>query len=187
MKNYYYKEVIFLSSFLMFVMSNSAYGQGPASKGGLYMSYGIMYLASSTSQGGKGAEGSTLLSEAELINKTSFINYGFLVQYDSQGSAQNDLEIAYKIEFEIAPFYIEAGSSLYVQRVFTDRSIANQEGTGYRFGVGVRVPLNSLPGFSMQFSYKQRTQKIEQQDGKPLSEDIEQVDTYPIFGLGYSL
>lgn len=166
---------------------SKSYAQGLPGQGGLYASFSMMYLASSTTQGGKGSDGSTFLTETEIVNKTSWFNYGGFLQYDSQGSSQNDLEIGYKVEYEFLPFYVEAGSSLYVKRTFTDRSIASQEGTGYRFGLGVRVPLQSMAGFWMQFSYKQRTQQIETQDGKPLDEKITQTDTYPVFGVGYTL
>lgn len=165
-----------------------AYAQGAMpGAGGLSVAFSGMYLSSSTEQGGAGADGSTLLTETELMYSDTWFNYGALLQFDAQGSAQTDVEIAYKVEYEMAPFYVEAAYSLYVKRTFTDRSIAEQTGTGYRFGGGVRVPLTMFPSMFMQFSLKSRTQIIDEQDGKPLDENITQSDLYPAFGIGMKL
>ena len=180
--------ILTLGTLFVGVSSKKAIAQGvPGQGGGLYFGFSMMYLASSTEQGGQGADGSTFLTETEVLSKGTWFNYGALLQYDSQGSSQSDTELGYKVELDLSPLYLEVGQSFLVQRSFTDRSIASQEGYGYRFGVGFRTPLAVLPGFYMQFSYKQRTQVIEEQDGKPLDEKIIQTDTYPVFGLGMTL
>lgn len=177
-----------LASVVFLTASSTALSQGvPGAAGGLSLSFSGMYLASETEQGGAGAAGSTLLTETELLYSDTWFNYGAILQFDSQGESQTDLEIAYKLEYEMKPFYVEAAHSFYVKRTYTDRSIAAQTGSGYRFGGGVRVPLAMFPTMFMQFSFKYRTQIISKQDDKPLDENISQTDMYPMFGLGMKL
>lgn len=187
MKNKMLKIIItvFTAAFIQ-GLASKAYSQVPGKGGSLSAGFGLMYLASSTDQGGKGSEGSTLLTETEIMNKGTWYNFGVLLQYDSQGESQKDFELAYKNELDLSPFFFEFSYSFIVQRTFTDRSIASQDGYGYRFGAGVRVPL-SFASMFMQFSYKQRTQVITEQDGAPLDQKIKQTDTYPIFGIGMNL
>lgn len=180
------KILITTALFYFLPAVNQAKAQG-LDDGALRVSYSLMYLSSSTEQGGKGAEGSSFLSETEIIAKSTWFNYGAFLQYDSIGDAQGDLEIGYKLELEYEPFYFEYGQALYVQRSYNDRSIETQEGYGYRLGMGVRVPLDLIPGFYMQFSFKSKTQIIETQDGSKLDDKITHSITYPMFGLGMSL
>ena len=168
------------------ILAEVAIAQAP-SESRLSISTSLMYLASSTEQGGSGAEGSTLLTETEVIYRDLWFNYGALLQYDSQGDSQKNTEIGYKLEYEIAPFYFEAAHAFYISRSYTDRSIASQTGNGYRFGMGVRVPLSAYPSIYMQFSFKHRVQVIEEQDDKPLEEEIVQKDSYPMMGIGFML
>ena len=192
MRNFLQKMILLVPVMLVIEMVSinhkGAFAQGvPGQGSGLYLSVGMMYLASSTEQGGKGADGSTFLTETEILNKGNWFNYGAFFQFDSQGSSQNNTEIGYKVEFDLSPLYLEVGQSFFIENTFNDRSIASQQGDGYRFGLGFRTPLTVLPAIHIQFSYKQRTQILRSQDGKPLDQKIIQTDTYPVFGLGMTL
>ena len=94
------KNTILKTIAAAFIMTagSIAYAQGamPGS-GGLSVAFSGMYLSSSTEQGGAGADGSTLLTETELMYSDTWFNYGALIQFDAQGSAQTDFELAYKL------------------------------------------------------------------------------------------
>ncbi len=159
-----------------------------AAEQALHLSVGGMFLTNSSEQGGNGAEGSTLLTQADLVypglvlTGTWFALGGFF-QFDKQGANETDLMGGPKIEMSDGPFYLEAGWAPFLQRNFTDRSIASQGGYGWMFGAGVRI--FTSPSFFLQFNYKYRIQIIEEQDEVLLSEPIYQRDGYPTMGIGF--
>lgn len=155
---------------------------------------GMMALTNSTKQGGQGAEGSTLLTQTDFNYHGSWWGAGLFFQYDKQG--KNEIDTAYgpRLEATLNPFYIELAYAMAMNRSFTDRAIAEQQGKGYTLGLGARFPLGAsaggasteggVSGWFMQFSYKQRIQTVVKQDGKKLDEPITQTDGYPLFGIG---
>lgn len=150
---------------------------------GFLASVSVMALTNSTEQGGAGSSGSTILTETEVTYHGSFWGAGAYFQYDRQGKPETDTAAGPKLELYFDPFYVEAGYAAFMQRAFTDRSIANQRGKGHQLGLGLR---SVLPGSSLffQFSYKYRTQTVEKQDDEALDEPLTQVDGYPLFGVG---
>lgn len=165
---------------------------------GIHFSLGGMAFMNSTQQGGQGPQGSTILSQAELLYLGPWWGIGMFTQLDRQGSNELDLLLGPKIELHWGPFYIEGGYAALLQRTFTDRTIARQSGVGWITGIGTRFSLGGGGGggsyasggggggnFFLQFSYKYRIQQIYHQDGVPLSQPIIQMDAYPLFGIGY--
>jgi hypothetical protein len=156
---------------------------------GLFVAAGVMALTNSTEQGGQGSAGSTILTETEMTYHGSYWGMGGYFQFDKQGSNQTDTGAGIKGELHADPFYFEFGYTFFMQRAFTDRSIANQRGNGMLLGVGTRFPVGAgstyQSGTFLQFSYKYRTQQINDQDGEKLDEPIKQTDAYPMFGIGY--
>jgi hypothetical protein len=180
--------------FLMLIAfaSSSALAQSAPATGvvGTRVSLMAMALTSSTKQGGNGPQGSTFLTHSEVQYNWNLVGLGLYFQYDRHGEAETDTGFGPKIEFDFEPFYLEIGYTLKVTRAYTDRSIAQQTGTGTLFGVGVRFSLagQGTPGgggLFFQASYKYRSQTLKQQDGVDLSEPIEQTDGYPVLGIGY--
>lgn len=155
------------------------------------MATGLMALANSTSQGGQGTEGSTLLSQTDLSYHGSWWAVGAFFQYDKQGKSEIDTASGPRFEAFWKPFYVEYAYGLQMNRSFKDRAIAEQTGKSSTIGVGARFNLGAssagtsgLSGWFLQFSYKIRTQTITKQDGHDLSQPIVQKDTYPLMGLG---
>ncbi len=168
-------------------------GSGPTGPGTFQMSAMAMVLTSSTKQGGQGPEGSTILTHTDIQYNKSWWAAGIYFQYDKHGDSQTDTGLGPKVELVYGPFYFEIGYTFMVSRGFTDRSIAKQSGSGLLLSPGVRFSLGGAAGggggtggkWFFQASYKYRTQKLTKQDGVALSENIEQTDGYPVFGLGY--
>lgn len=150
---------------------------------GFLTSLSVMALTNSTTQGGQGSSGSTVLTETELTYHGSFWGVGAYFQYDRQGKPEVDTAAGPKLELYTDPFYLELGYAFFMQRAFDDRSIANQRGKGHQLGLGLR---SALPGSSLffQFSYKYRTQIVATQDDEQMDEPLTQVDGYPLFGVG---
>lgn len=179
------KRRLLLTFFLM-MLSSRAWAE-------ISFATGFMALSNSTKQGGQGAEGSTVLTQTDLSYHGSWWGAGLFFQYDRQGESEIDTASGPRIEFFFHPFYFEYAYGVQMNRSFTDRAIAEQEGTSSTLGIGARFGLSGggssgaspLKGFFLQFSYKSRTQMIKEQDGKKLDEPITQSDTYPLFGLGF--
>lgn len=141
-------------------------------------------LASSTTQGGAGPSGSSLLTHTEYVYNWKYLGIGFFTQYDMQGSAEKDSAYGPKIEFKFGPkFYAEIDYAMSAKRAYTDRNIAEQTGDGMIYGVGYRFDLGKVLIF--QASYKYRMLTIKKQDGIDLTQTIQQNDGYPAVGFGY--
>lgn len=148
---------------------------------------GLMALNSSTTQGGAGPSGSSILTRSEFI--WAYPNYGFgaLFDYDLHGSNEKDSAYGIKIEgYFFSSFYFELGYLISAKRAYTDRAIAAETGTGTVMGLGARFNIGGGGKTFFHASYKLKTQTLKQQDGVDLSEPIQQQDGYPVFGLGYS-
>lgn len=151
---------------------------------------GLMAMANSTSQGGQGTEGSTLLSQTDVSYHGAWWAVGAFFQYDKQGKSEIDTASGPRFELFYKPFYFEYAYGLQMNRSFTDRAIAEQTGRSSTIGLGARFNLGSpagvsgLQGWFLQFVYKIRTQTVSKQDGRDLDQAIVQKDTYPLFGLG---
>lgn len=166
-----------------------AQGKGGAGKGPKHLvAFTGIVLASSTTQGGEGPSGSTLLTNTEYVYNWKWFGFGLYTQYDMQGSAQKDSAYGPKLE-------IRAGSKLFVElahatakRAFTDRNIAEQTGDGMIFGAGMRFGVGKAAGkgWMFQATYKYRMLTIKKQDGVDLSDPIKQNDGYPTVGFGYA-
>lgn len=163
--------------------------KGGGGKSRNMVSVTAMALASSTTQGGEGPAGSSILSQSEYVHGWSNFGLGLFFQYDMQGTSEKDTAYGPKIEFYLGHFFLEVGYAI-VKRAFTDRTIAEQTGDGTIVGLGVRFSLGKGgkggKGAFFQASYKMRTVNIKQQDGTDLSQPIVQNDSYPLLGIGYS-
>lgn len=160
-----------------------------AGERGMHLAVGMMAFMNSTSQGGQGTEGSTVLTQSELFYHGPWWGIGTFFQYDKQGSNETDTAFGPKLELHAGPFYVEGGYAPLMQRAFTDRSIEKQTGNAWLLGVGTRFMLGTTGGAGkggifLQFSYKYRIQNIIKQDNVPISEKIIQKDGYPLFGIG---
>ena len=162
---------------------------------GFSLAASAMGFSNSTKQGGQGAQGSTVLTESQLMYQGGWWGLGAFYQFDIQGANEKDVAAGPKLELYWDPFYVEGGYAVLMERAFTDRSIAKQSGSGYFVGAGARFNLGAAGasgangaapgGFFMQFSHKHRVQTIKKQDSSKLTEAIVQTDDYPLFGLGY--
>lgn len=159
---------------------------------GLHLGVAGMFLINSTQQGGQGPQGSTVLTQTELVYHGKWWGIGGFYLYDLQGSTQTDMAAGPKLELHAGPFYVEFGYAPFMQRAFTDRTIARQTGYALLGGLGVRFNLGqggggsgTYKGFFIQSTYKYRMQVIQKQDGADLSQPIQQVDGYPLIGAGY--
>lgn len=150
---------------------------------GLSLATGLMALTNATTQGGKGSEGSTFLTQTDASYHADWWGAGLYLQADKQGECETDMAAGPRLELSWDPFYFEIGYAVLMRRSFTDRAIAEQEGKGYQLGFGTRFPVGSGGAF-LQFSYKLRTQMAETQDGSSLPEPITQLDGYPLGGIG---
>ena len=182
--------IAFVHLFGEFIYAAPAKGGGSGAQGGHHIGTGIMTLSSSTQQGGQGPTGSTLLTHSEYLY--NFTNWGLGLFYliDKQGSAETDTAYGPKLEVFFGAFYLDVGYAAVVNRAYTDRSIANETGTGMYYGFGTRFNLGTAKGPGAKgwyffANYKSRTFTIDKQDGVTLSEKIIQRDNYPIFGLGF--
>lgn len=176
------KNQIFILTIFLFIFSESSFAN--TGQGGKHLfSTGLMMLASSTEQGGKGTEGSTLLSQTEYVYNFGWWSAGLFYQYDKQGEVQQDSAVGPKLELNWRVFYIELGYIAQMNRSYTDRSIAEETGDGLFIGFGVRFNISG--SWFFQGMFKQRTQNIKEQDGILLDEPIKQTDTYPLAGIGY--
>lgn len=157
---------------------------------------GVMGLSNSTKQGGQGSEGSTILTQTDLTYHGSWWGMGLFYQHDKQGSHETDNAYGPRLELTWNPFYLEYAYALKLNRSFTDRSIAEQEGNAFQLALGTRFALGAsagaggdlaggVSGAFLQFSYILRTQNIIKQDGEKLDESIVQNDGYPLFGIGF--
>ncbi len=164
---------------------------GSSGSKGHHFGAGVMALSSSTQQGGQGPTGSTLLTHSEYLY--NFENWGLGLFYlmDKQGSSETDTSFGPKLEIYFGAFYIDVGYAMTVTRAYTDRSVANETGSGMYYGLGTRFGLGAARGgpagggWYFFANYKFRTYTINKQDGVELGEKIIQKDNYPIFGLGY--
>jgi hypothetical protein len=158
---------------------------------GFLASVSGMFLFNSATQGGQGPQGSTVLTQTDLIYHGNWWGIGGFFLYDMQGSTQTDTAVGPKIELHAGVFYLEFGYAPMMTRAFTDRTIARQTGYAMMGGLGVRFHLGmggssgSYKGFFLQSIYKYRMQVIQKQDGVDLTQPIQQVDGYPLFGVGY--
>lgn len=181
---------------ILFLVSTKAFGQakgggggGGSSGGKHFFGTGIMFLNSETKQGGTGPTGSTLLSQTDFVRTWKKLGYGVTFNYDKHGKNQTDSSYGLKLEYHIDKFYLEFGYLLKATRAYTDRSIAEETGSGMMYGFGARFPIGrggKGGGAFFHASYKIKTQTLKQQDGVDISEPITQTDGYPLFGFGYN-
>ena len=179
------KLLTFISILLL---STNALSQSKGGKAKKSISVGIMALNSSTTQGGAGPSGSSILTRSEMLWSYDHFGYGVIFDYDLHGSNEKDSAYGIKLEATVSNFFFELGYLMSAKRAYTDRSIAEETGTGFVFGLGARFSLsrggNSGPFFHA--SYKMKNQTLTKQDGVDLSESITQQDGYPVFGFGVS-
>lgn len=177
------KFLIFWSVVLFATCSYSQSG----TKARKILSFGLMALNSSTTQGGAGPSGSSILTRSEFVWAYNKVGYGAIFDYDLHGSNEKDSAYGIKIETYLSKFYIEIGYLVSAKRAYTDRSIASETGTGLVYGLGARFPLKSgTSGPFFHASYKVKTQTLKKQDGVDLTEPIQQQDGYPVFGFGFT-
>ena len=179
---------VLLSTYGLLFLNGTAVAQGGAGgsssgRTGISIATGVMALFNSTSQGGQGAQGSTVLTQTDVSYHDNWWAAGVYIQYDKQGDSQTDYSAGPRLELAFDPFYVEVGYALQMNRYYIDRAVAEQSGGSTHFGLGVRTKLGASAWF-LQSSYKYRTQKISTQDGKDLDEPITQTDGYPLFGIG---
>lgn len=165
----------------LLLLSSLAFAE--AGKAKKIVSIGAMALSSSTIQGGNGPSGSTLLTQSEFILAYTHFGYGLVFDYDLHGTSEKDSAYGIKVEGYYSHFYLELGYLISAKRAYTDRSIAEETGTGLLYGVGLRFPVGKA---FFHASYKMKTQTLTKQDGVDLSEKIIQKDGYPLFGFGFS-
>ena len=177
------KYIFFLYLILGFNLNAIAQKSGGATK---IISVGVMILNSSTSQGGAGPSGSSILTRSEFVWAYNHVGFGPIFDYDLHGSNEKDSAYGIKVEAYIAKFYFELGYLISAKRAYTDRAIAAETGTGLVYGLGARFPLSGKEGRGPFFhaSYKFKTQTLNKQDGVEISEPIKQTDGYPVFGFG---
>ncbi len=175
-----------LFGFLSLCVSTNVFAAGKGAGGAKHIfSFTGIVLASSTSQGGQGPSGSTLLTHTEYVYNWKWVGLGLFTQYDMQGTSQKDSGYGPKIEFKLgSKFYTEVDYMMSAKRAFTDRNIAEQTGTGTIVGAGIRFGVGKK--FIFQASYKYRMVKITKQDGIDLAQPILQNDGYPAVGFGYA-
>lgn len=180
-------KIFLLLSALVFAAPELQAQSAPAGQKKQIVSFTGMALTSSTTQGGAGPSGSTILSQSEYVYAWPHFGVGFFFLYDLQGQNEKDSAYGPKLELNFNPFFFEFGYIMTAKRAFTDRTIADQTGDGTSMGLGVRFPLGAAAGsgWIFQASYKSRTLNIKKQDGKDLDQPIKQTDGYPLLGLGY--
>lgn len=183
----------------MFLISGLLLAMAPDALARISFATGVMGLTNSTKQGGQGSEGSTILTQTDFTYHGSWWGLGLFYQHDKQGSHETDNAYGPRLELTWNPFYLEYAYAMKLNRSFTDRSIAEQEGTAFQLGLGARFSLGASAGASggaaglqggvagpfLQFSYILRTQNVKKQDGEKLGEPVVQTDGYPLFGIGF--
>jgi hypothetical protein len=177
--------ILFFVSFI----SVATLAKSSGAKTAKIMSVGIMALNSSTSQGGAGPQGSSILTRSEFIWAYPRFGYGVLFDYDLHGSNEKDSAYGIKVETYLSNFYLELGYLISAKRAYTDRAIAEETGTGLVLGLGARFSFSKSGSGNGPFfhaSYKIKTQNLNKQDGVSLTEPIKQEDGYPVFGFGFT-
>ncbi len=170
----------------VFILSFNTYAQKGSSGGKKkILSVGAMILSSTTTQGGTGPSGSSVLTQSEFVWAWNRVGLGPIFLYDAHGTNEKDSAYGIKAEAYISNFYIELAYLISAKRAYTDRAIAAETGTGLLYGFGARFPISSKGAF-FHASYKFKTQTLNKQDGVDISEPITQRDGYPLFGFGYS-
>ncbi|MCC2678623.1 MAG: hypothetical protein K0R29_1199 [Pseudobdellovibrio sp.] len=177
-----------MKSLIIFIILITCQLSFANSKGGKkkLVSVGLMALNSSVSQGGTGPSGSSVLTRSEFVYGWQHWGLGAIFDYDLHGSNEKDSAYGIKVEGYLSDFFLEIGYLISAKRAYTDRTIAEETGTGTVLGFGARFPLGR--GTSKTFfhaSYKMKTQTLTQQDGVSLSEPITQTYGYPVFGFGW--
>ena len=177
------KYFLFLILFSTFSLNANAQKSGSATK---IVSVGVMVLNSSTTQGGAGPSGSSVLTRSEFVWAYNRIGFGAIFDYDLHGSNEKDSAYGIKVEAYLSKFYFEVGYLISAKRAYTDRAVAAETGTGLVYGLGARFPLSGKEGRGPFFhaSYKFKNQTFNKQDGVDISEPIKQTDGYPVFGFG---
>lgn len=152
------------------------------------VSVGFMALNSSTTQGGAGPSGSSILTRSEFVWAYNRFGFGAIFDYDLHGTNEKDSAYGIKVEGYLSNFYLEIGYLISAKRAYTDRAIAEETGDGMVYGLGARFPLKSSSGSGPFFhaSYKLKMQTLKKQDGIEINEAIKQQDGYPVFGFGFS-
>lgn len=176
------KYTLFIVSFIYCVCGFAQSG----TKARKILSTGVMILNSSTTQGGTGPSGSSILTRTEFVWAYNRVGFGPIFDYDLHGSNEKDSAYGVKIETYLGKFFFEIGYLISAKRAYTDRAIAAETGTGFVYGLGARFPLSGNNGNGPFFhaSYKFKTQTLKKQDGVDLTEPITQTDGYPVFGFG---
>lgn len=157
---------------------------------GTHADLGFMALTNSSDQGGNGPSGSSILSQGNIFYNFPWVGVGIFFQLDKQGSVETDFLLGPKMEFHYGPLFVDAGYAIVMSRAFNDRSIASQSGKGAFAGLGVRIYMKELveeASVYFQVSYRFRSLSVTEQDGSPVDEPILQVDSYPLFSVGYAL
>ena len=97
------KNFFFLILFMTFSFAANAQKSGSTK----IISVGVMVLNSSTSQGGAGPSGSSVLSRSEFVWAYSRIGFGAIFDYDLHGSNEKDSAYGIKVEAYLSKFYLE--------------------------------------------------------------------------------
>src|SRR5690606_12707558 len=113
---------------------------------GLAIAIGGMAFTNSVQQGGQGPQGSTVLTQADLVYHWEWFGIGSFFQYDLQGSSETDLTAGPKFEIHTGVFYLEGGWAPFMRKAYTDRSVAQQTGYGWLGGIGARFPMGMSEG-----------------------------------------
>lgn len=178
---------------LIFLTTNTSFAQGKGGAGNQgprhVLAFTGIVLASSTTQGGQGPSGSSLLTNSEYVFGWKFLGLGLFTQFDMQGTAQKDSAYGPKIEIRAGnKLFFEFGYAASAKRAFTDRNISEQTGDGTIAGLGLRFGIGKAAGkgWLFQATYKYRMLTIKKQDGIDLEQPIKQSDGYPAVGFGYS-
>ena len=133
-----------------------------AAHAGVSASVGLMAMSNATKQGGQGTEGSTVLSQTNITWHGSWWGLGLFAQRDNQGKSEVDTAYGPRLELTWNPFYLEYAYAMNLNRSFTDRAIAEQEGTGSMLAIGTRFGLGTakstpgvggIQGLFLQFTY----------------------------------
>ncbi len=103
------KSIVFV---LVMIFSAAAYSQGKGSSGRKIISIGAMALNSSTSQGGAGPSGSSILTRSEFVYAKERWGVGLLFDYDLHGANEKDSAYGIKFETYISNFFFELKSTV---------------------------------------------------------------------------
>jgi len=164
-----------------------AFGQGAGSGNSFLAGGSFLYLSNSTTQGGTGAKGYSLITEGEILYSSPYLASGAFFNYEHQGQYERDSSFGYKMQLGYGGAYFEYGYAFLATRAFTDRSIAQQRGTASQWGFGLRVTSALFPRILFQLNIKTRTQVLTKQDGKTLDEGIIQTNTFPLLGVAIKI